>query len=138
MIALTPRIRHPYVLERDRKLPGEKRTTFYLRTLTVEERASLADRAGEYSAGTGQIQMRTGSAALATVRAGLCGWDNLQDAKGGTVPFAADPARSVLGGHTVTPPSDTSLDQLDWAAIVELANAIRANAELSDEDAKNS
>ena len=138
MIALTPRIRHPYVLERDRALPGEKRTTFYLRTLTVEERASLADRAGEYSAGTGQIQMRTGSAALATVRAGLCGWDNLQDGRGGTVPFAADPERAVLGGHKVAPPSDACLDLLDWAAIQELAAAIRSNAELSDDDAKNS
>lgn len=138
VIALTPRLRHPYVLRRERSLAAEQRTTFYLRTLTVEERAALMDISSSFDQDDRTIRVPAGTQALSTVRAGLLGWSNLKDDKGADVPFEAGAERAVLGGHKVAPPTDACLDRLPLDVLLELANAIRDAATLSDDDAKNS
>lgn len=138
MIALTPRTRHPYVLRRDRALPGDQRTTFMLRSLTVEERAALMDAASAFDQQDHTIRIPAGTQALQTVRAGLVGWQNLKSDVGADVAFATDPERAVLGSHKVTPPTDTCLERLPFDVVLELANAIREGSQLSDDDAKNS
>lgn len=138
VIALTPRTRHPYVLRRERGLPAEQRTTFFLRTLTIEERAALMDVSSSYDQEERTIRVPAGTQALSTVRAGLLGWQNLKDEKGADVTFETGPERAVLGGHKVAPPTDACLDRLPLDVLLELANAIRDASTLSDDDAKNS
>lgn len=138
VIALTPRTRHPYILRRDRSLPVEQRTTFFVRSLTVEERAALMDVSSSFDQEDRVIRVPAGTQALSTVRAGLLGWQNLKDEKGADVTFETGPERAVLGGHKVTPPTDTCLDRLPLDVLLELANSIRDASTLSDDDAKNS
>jgi len=139
MIAITPRQRFPYVPQSDKQLLPAQQTTFFLRSLTLEERADLEDQSSGYDPGSSEVRMRIGSVALLAVRAGLVGCENLNAEGGNNVPFVTETKqRAVLGGHKINPPTDEFLERVDPEVIRELADEIRQRARLSNGDAKNS
>lgn len=86
-IALDPKATFTYVLEDDRKLPEEDRTTFTLRGLTVAEEAKVADSMISSIPGQEELSFRSGTHQLTVLRHGLRGWSHFLDSDGNEVPF---------------------------------------------------
>lgn len=133
-----------FVPSEDRALPHGQQTTFHLRRLTVGERAAIADMELEEVLSQDENgralltrRRRPGMSQLERVRAGLAGWDNLQDANGAPILFVLGPPRQVAG-RVAGCVSDELLDLIPENALIEIERAIYDAARLTDEDRKNS
>lgn len=128
MIATNPKSTWDYVLLQDRALPKEQQTVFHLKHLTLaEEHATFdgLDRIG--SIGLGRRDL--GSSYLRSLRAGLTGWSNMQDGKGGFV----EPTKNPFGQI-----SDESLQRLTLDQRIELARAIENGLEVTEAELERS
>jgi len=114
MIATNPKSTWSYVLIQDRALPKEQQTVFHLKHLTLSEEHQTFDGLDRIGAiGLGRRDL--GSSYLRSLRAGLTGWSNMQDGKGGFV----EPGKNAFGQL-----SDESLQRLTLDQRIELARAI--------------
>lgn len=113
VIARDPRQAWKYVLVQDRGLPRDQQTVFLLRHLPLVDEQAAFD--GIERTRDGSVVVDTGSRALRVLRAGLVGWENLSDGKGGMI----EPVKNAQG--TV---ADESMMRLEVEWRMELAGAI--------------
>ena len=136
MIARTPKLNLEYVLKAERLLSLEEQTVFFLRPLTVGERALLLDQQFTFEQGSGIGAYRAGSMQLAIVRACLTGWKNLRNEEGDEVPFETTEKSVVVLGIPRRVVTDECL-ALIADVMAELAGAIEATARIDEATAKN-
>lgn len=126
----------PYVIKAERDLPQEQQTVFLLRPLPASVGMAL-DNLHEASS-SGQVTLRVGDQRVVTLRAGLVGWRNLNDAKGNPVEFSAlHGERPVMGIVVKNPARPEMVDLLPEVVAEELATAIRTFSSFTKDDAKN-
>jgi len=126
MIARDPRTTWDYVLVSDRSLPKEERTVFHLRHLTAADEHATLDAVHVDPSVPGELVIRnTGSRALAILRIGLAGWDNMKDAKGNQVAFEG--AKSGV-------PTETDLMRFSLRDRMELSRAIENEVSFTEEE----
>jgi hypothetical protein len=122
-----------YVLEEERKLPPEKQTRWKLKTLEYAEAEELEGLQIVVDAFVGRQYVVNGlKKARLALNVGLLGWENFRDEGGSEITFrggSRDDRRAI-------PDELLSLIRPTWA--MELANAIRNEASLDLETAKNS
>ena len=127
---INPRERYPYVLKRERSLPVEGQTRFFLRPLTCEELASLEDNSVRFNVQTDEMRVQSGTTLIRTLQLGLVGWENF----GG----AEFKVTTIGGTKTVrTEVTKECLDLLSPADRRELANAITEQNRLTEDDRGN-
>lgn len=135
-IALDPKETYDYVLEAERKLGDEEQTVFQLRGLTIAEEAALNNTLVASDMGGDEMKWKTGDYQLKTLKLGLVGWRNFNDAEGVDVPFEAV-ERLRLSKQKRSQREDTGvtlacLDRLSSVDRTELANAIGNGAKVSE------
>jgi hypothetical protein len=126
-IALDPKATFQYILEDDRTLPDDERTTFTLRGLTVAEEAKVADSMIASIPGQEELSFRSGTHQLTILRHGLRGWANLSDASGKQISFEV----SRGSPKQVT---DSCLDRLLPRHRQELMGAILERGAISESE----
>lgn len=133
MIAHTKHQDRDYILTAERGL--DHPTVFKIGTLSVREKARLADRVGAFSGGDLQPKAGMADAMIEAVRVGVVGWENLVDADGNQVPCTREP--DGPGGRQVL--TEDALDALgDLAVIAELFAAVMGENEIDEDDEGNS
>jgi hypothetical protein len=126
-----------YVLKADRELPPEQRTTFHLRRLSNRTMTALQNLA-TYSLQNADIKVATGTQRWVTLKAGLAGWTNFLMPDGTPAEFRLFEGSTTLHGvELASSVRDESLELLDYADAMELADAIVDGNELTKADAKN-
>ena len=134
-IAISPKERFPFVLERERldvkdsTTPAEGGTVFYISAPTYRFKADVLDRSPSISQDGDEIRGRVpmGTVLRTAVRNHLVGWDEdtFLDGDGEPVPFVARP-----GGGA----AEVSLERLAWADVAEIADAILGLGSLTEEE----
>lgn len=144
-LSLTANDSFPYQLTRH-KLEAERlmaegqpqkvRPTFKLRGLTNIQHAELKNLT-QYDEHSGLVRLNVGTKLRETVRAGLVGWEHLQDPKapGTEKPYEVGPQCLVLG-RLITPPAEHCLDAILWEDCEELAAEIERLNRLSLDEGK--
>lgn len=130
-IALDPNRTTEYALKSDRAEDGTPKpdaTVFELRSLTVRERAEVAD-AFYGATPDGGIAYTPHQAKLLAARRGLAGWRGFRIAAGG----AFEPRRE--NGRTVN--VGDALERLAIAHVVEIGDEVLRMSKLSEDDAGN-
>lgn len=126
-IAVDPERTFDYVLQEERDLPIEQQTVWKIKVLTARELAEIEDNTSRIDK-EGVLQVRHGSVVLNTLRKGLRGWENFQDAQGNPVPF-----RDNNGV-----PREDNFDRMRPAWRREICNAITEQNRLTADQVKNS
>jgi hypothetical protein len=127
-----------YILKRDRKLPKDKQTVFFLRAFTSRELEDVEgslqvglsiSKDGELGEGTVSTGINMGERINAFLRAGLTGWENFPGAD----------------GKLIEPVIEESTKQISWESIdnvvpyrMELYTAIEKGNTVTEAEAKNS
>lgn len=122
-IAVDPNRTFDYILKEDRDLPAEQQTVFKLKVLSARELARLEDSVSVMDK-DGNWQVKVGTKALEILSCGIKGWENLRNRAGIFIPFSG-----IM---------DNNFDLLrpEWRR--ELADAITEQANLSEDERKNS
>lgn len=122
-IAVDPNRTFDYVLKEDRDLPPEQQTVFKLKVLSARELARLEDSVSVMDK-DGNWQVKVGTKTLEILSCGLRRWDNFRDRNGNLITFVGS--------------MDDNFDRLrpEWRR--ELADAITEQANLSEDERKNS
>jgi hypothetical protein len=116
--------------------PAPTVPTFKLKPLSNAQRAALEDLQA-IEPGTQWVKVRAGTRQRECLRAGLDGWKNYTDKTGTQREFVRSDRQEVILGQRVFPPSEESLNVLDWDLDVgELSAAIEENARLTIEEGK--
>lgn len=115
-------------------------TKFFLRPLSLRTRGTIRDENMQFEA-TGRKTarmvgtMRVMRAALATVRYGLAGWENMRDEKDQPVAFETE--KQMINGRPVECIDPDLLDLLPASLVEELADEINKMSELRPEERKS-
>lgn len=126
-----------YVCQAERELPKERQTVFRLRRLPASVGMAL-DNLHDAAIAGGHVTLRVGDQRIVTLRAGLAGWENLNDPEGRPVEFKAVTGdRVVFGIPLKNPCHETMIDLLPEEVAEELAAAIRTGNTMTATDAKN-
>lgn len=140
LIALDPRATTEYSLKFD---TGDDKTVFIVGQLDAFTAANITDRLAKYSLNNNgseelaSISLNKNELDVDTVRLGLKGWRNLQDKDGNEVQFkTASESFKGLGNREVA--SKDSIKRLRSEWIKELADAIRGENVLTEQETKNS
>jgi hypothetical protein len=120
-IALDPDRTVEYVLKAERE--SDDATVFYLRALSLRERAEVEDAA--FTLHGEEVLMKNATRRLALLARGLTGWGNFVDKKRQAVVFEKDSRGRA---------DDASLNRLDDETVVELAQVIADLSQVSEAD----
>lgn len=120
-IALDTDRKVEYILKAERE--SDEATVFYLRALSLRERAEVEDAA--FTLHGEEVLMKNATRRIALLARGLTGWRNFIDSKRQAVIFVSDSRGRA---------ADASLDRLDDATVVELAQAITDLSSVSEID----
>ncbi len=109
------------VVEHRAKNDDGTEVIFKLKKIGARESARIQDKILEFKAGGGgEVETRSGTWVLETIKESLIGWDNLKDDENKPVPFTKE-----------------GIDNLDWFLLLELFGKISGTA-LKKEEEKNS
>lgn len=130
VIARSTRENIPFILERERELPPEQQTTFFLATLPHHVVLQLLELGG---------QNRTRDYIELAMRAGLRGWKQFPDEKGNETPFRREENKTVTihGAEVKGPVTPATLAVIPVDIVMELVQAIVRENRITDDDAKN-
>lgn len=125
-----------YVCRADRGLKKEEQTVFVCGHLTVEQDEDIENKLGSLT--DDGYQVAIGSVSLLALHYGLKSVKNI-DGKGTDLVLERDETRKILKGGVRPWKSETGkgLSMIKKSARREVAQAIRAGGELSEEELKN-
>lgn len=130
VIARTVRENIRYVAEKERDLPAEQQTVFLLASLPNHILLALLEMIAAN---------QTKKWVEVALTAGLRGWERFADDQGNEAPFRRDVnvTRSIHGVEVKGPVSKSTIELLPTDLLIELANAIVSQNQLTNDDAKN-
>ena len=76
-----------YVLEVDRDLPVDEQTKFFIKPLSAKQNAAIQDGMKFSKSEKGAVIDNIGSHTLDTLKSGLVGWENFNDADANPIKF---------------------------------------------------
>lgn len=133
MKGISPKDTFDFICKEDRELPEDEQTVFVCNYLTVDQEAYLDDRLGFVTDDGYQVAL--GSTALIALHYGLEDIKNLE-VDGEPVRLERDrTAKKLKGG--IYPWKSSVLSKIPKAARAEVAEAIKAGGEITEEERKN-
>jgi hypothetical protein len=129
MIALDPRASTSYVVEEDRELPAEQRTTFQLAVLAKAERSAIDGWRDDKLCSPTEFAYRV-------LGVGLRGWSNLRLPDGSQVEYRSETASLPGLPHASVVPPEV-LEHIPARVWGELCRAVDKGNQLTDTDRGN-
>jgi len=124
-LPLSPDEKFTFVFEEDKSKPKEKQTVFRLKALSMQQLIDIEDAISGAVSGEA---VAAGTVNYRLIKASLIGWENLKDANGNKINWAAGPDGLIR---------DELLRRFPMVKRAELATAIWKHNNLLEQEAKN-